>query len=269
MSASHDTSSACSLPLESWPEADRAAWSAACRPSSRLSRGGVAGHLKPVTRDDHTRHYGKFLGFLRRHGLLQSDGPAAANVTEAAVNAYVAELKRSVSSVTAYGSICKLRRVAQFIAASGTDFAWLSEIGKDLAMEMRPRSKFDRLVLSEVLAEAALTLIQEAELSQNMTELAQAYQVRNGLMVALLAFCPIRRKNFAALEIGRSFVKLRGKWWIVLSASETKENRADERPVDELLTPLSIAILISTEWCWRDRAARIRLFGYPQEVALL
>lgn len=191
-----------------------------------------------MTRDDHTRYYGKFLGFLRRRGLLQSDGPAAANVTEAAVNAYVAELKRSVSSVTAHGSICKLRRVAQFIAAPGTDFAWLSEIGKDLAMEMRPRSKFDRLVLSEVLAEAALTLIQEAELSQDMTELARAHQVRNGLMVALLAFCPIRRKNFTALEIGRSFVKLRGKWWIVLSASETKENRADERPVDELLTPI-------------------------------
>jgi len=57
-------------------------------------------------------------------------------------------------------------------------------------------------------------------------------------MVGLLAFCPIRRKNFAALEIGRSFVKIRGQWWIILSAAETKEKRADERPVNELLTPL-------------------------------
>jgi integrase len=102
----------------------------------------------------------------------------------------------------------------------------------------RPRSKFDRLVLTEVLVEAGLTLIHEAEHSRSMTKLARACQVRNGLMVALLAFCPIRRKNFAALEIGRSFVKIRGKWWIVLAASETKEKRADERPVDELLTPV-------------------------------
>ena len=56
-------------------------------------------------------------------------------------------------------------------------------------------------------------------------------------MVALLGMCPIRLKNFAALEIGRSFVEIKGRWWIVLAASETKENRADERPIDELLKP--------------------------------
>ena len=91
--------------------------------------------------------------------------------------------------------------------------------------------------MAEVLLEAALTLIHEAEISSTLTDLARACQVRNGLMVALLALCPIRRKNFAALEIGHSFVKIHDKWWIVLSASETKENRAHERPVNELLTP--------------------------------
>ena len=53
----------------------------------------------------------------------------------------------------------------------------------------------------------------------------------------LARVCPIRLKNFADLEIGRSFIEIHGTWWIVLSAAETKENRADERPVDELLTP--------------------------------
>ena len=93
--------------------------------------------------------------------------------------------------------------------APGRDFTWLAEIDKDLALVARPRSKFDRFVLTEVLVEAGLTLIREAENSANMTKLARAYQVRNGLMVALLALCPIRRKNFVALEIGRSFVKIR------------------------------------------------------------
>jgi integrase len=223
------------VPLEWWPEADRTAWSAACRPPKRLNPGGAAGHLKPVTRDDHARHYGNFLGFLKRGGLLQSGGPPAANVTPEKVDAYLAELKDSVASTTVHGSICRLRRTAQYIAP-GRDFTWLSEIGKDLALVMRPRSKFDRLILTEVLVEAGLTLIQEAEQSRTMTMLARAHQVRNGLMVALLALCPIRRKNFTALEIARFFLKIHGKWWIVLSASETKEKRADERPVDELLT---------------------------------
>jgi len=226
-----------SLPLACWPEVDRNAWNTACLPATRLRRGGVAGHLKPITRDDLARRYGYFLDFLARRGLLRSDVEVAANVTADNVDAYISELNGRVGSVTVHGSIFKLRRAAQFIAPA-RDFAWLVDIERDLAFAMQPRSKFNRMVMAEVLAEAGLTLIHEAESSPNLPEFARACQVRNGLMVALLAFCPIRRKNFAALEIGRSFVQIHGKWWIVLSAAETKENRPDERPVDELLTPV-------------------------------
>ena len=91
--------------------------------------------------------------------------------------------------------------------APARDFTWLAEIQKDLALVARPRSRFDRLVLTKVLVQAGLKLIDEAERSAKLPKLARACRARNGLMVALLAFCPIRRKNFAALEIGRSFVK--------------------------------------------------------------
>jgi integrase len=89
--------------------------------------------------------------------------------------------------------------------------------------------------LTECLVEAGLTLIAEAETSDGLTKLARARMVRNGLMVALLACCPIRLENFAGLEIGRSIVKVDRTWWIVLSGSETKEARADERPVPDFL----------------------------------
>ena len=51
------------------------------------------------------------------------------------------------------------------------------------------------------------------------------------------AFHPLRLKNFAAFEIGRTFVKVKNKWWIILPASETKEKRLDERQVDDCLEP--------------------------------
>ncbi|HEU0151017.1 MAG TPA: tyrosine-type recombinase/integrase, partial [Bradyrhizobium sp.] len=66
---------------------------------------------------------------------------------------------------------------------------------------------------------------------------AQARQVRNGLMVAMLARHPVRLKNFASLDIGRSFLEIKSSWWFVLSASETKVNRPDERRIDDLLKP--------------------------------
>jgi site-specific recombinase XerD len=223
-----------SLPIDLWPEADRTAWQSACRPAERLKRGGAAGHLKPVTRDDLARRYGYFLDFLGRRGLLPTDKPAAVHVTSDNVEAYITEIKQRVGSVTLYGSVYKLRRASQLIAPDRA-FAWLTEIEKDLALAMRPRTKFDRLVLTEVLVEAGLSLIADAETTTSLTSLRRARQVRNGLMIALLALCPIRLKNFAALEIGRTFVEIKGKWWVVLAASETKENRADERPVDGML----------------------------------
>ena len=63
-------------------------------------------------------------------------------------------------------------------------------------------------------------------------------------MIALLALCPIRLKNFAALEIGRTFREVEGSWWIVLPANETKSRRADERRLPDFLKPYIDALSV-------------------------
>ena len=168
---------------------------------------------------------------------LDRNAKAASYVTPDRVDRFLAELQARVGSVTVYGSIYKLRRMAELLAP-GQDFTWLTEIEKDLALVMQPRSKFNRLVYSNVLLEAGMTLMAEADAATHRSALARARQFRNGLMVALLAVHLIRLKNFAALEIGRSFKKVNNSWWIVLSAPETKEKRPDERPVDPCLITL-------------------------------
>jgi integrase len=124
------------------------------------------------------------------------------------------------------------------------DFGWLIELEKDLALVMRPRSKADRLVLTEVLVEAGLTLMMEAEGSISLSPLRKARQFRDGLMVAILALHPIRLKNFANLEIGRNLANIDGCWWIALSASETKERRPDERRIDDAIAPALARYLV-------------------------
>jgi integrase len=218
-----------SLPVSEWPEADRRAWEAACRPGSRLKPGGAARHLAPVSRDDFARRYGAFLGFLHRTDRLEPHRDAATQVTLPNVQAYIADLKARVRSVTVYNCIHQLRRAAQLLAPT-FDFSWIAEIEKDLALEMEPRSKFNRLVLTGRLVEAGLTLVAEAQ-GFATTALAGARGVRNGLMIALLALCPIRLKNFGALEIGQTFKDIHGRWWIALPGHMTKSGRPDERPV--------------------------------------
>jgi integrase len=102
---------------------------------------------------------------------------------------------------------------------------------------MRPRWNSDRWLLTEVLVEAGLALVTEAENFCKASERGRARRLRNGLMIAMLALHPIRLKNFSTLEIGRNFVDVNGSWWIVLTASETKEGRPDERRIDDLLKP--------------------------------
>jgi integrase len=224
-----------SLPLDRGPQADRAAWTAACRPAERLRAGGAASHLKDITRRDLARRYGYFLDYVERLEGVDRNTKAAGYVTADRVDRYVAELQERVGSVTVYGSVYKLRRMAELLGP-GRDFSWLAEIEKDLALVMQPRSKFHRLVYSYVLLEAGMTLMAEADAAAHRSALVRARQFRNGLMVALLALHQIRLKNFAALDIGRSFKKVDNTWWIVLSALETKERRPDERAVDACLT---------------------------------
>ena len=119
--------------------------------------------------------------------------------------------------------------------APSADFGWLTEIEKDIALVMVPRSKADRLVLIERLVEAGLTLIREAEMF-GKTSFARAVGVRNGLLIALLALHPIRIKNFAALTIADTFINIDGRWWLHIPSDDTKSYRVDERQVPEFIT---------------------------------
>ena len=213
-----------SMPVAEWPDADRIRWEAVCQPGARLRRGGAAAHLKTISRDDLARRYGYFLDHLHRAGRPLSGGTAADQVTPANVAFYLEELKGRVGSVTVYGSISKLRRMAELLNPE-LDLAWLRDIEADLDIVKQPKSKMAKLVDTSVLVEVGLTLLHEAELEPEVSPyrsvtlqsrealrrargaadraaLNRAVLARDGLIVALLALCPVRLKNLAGLELG-------------------------------------------------------------------
>ena len=224
------------LPVREWPEALRRAWEDVCRPSVRLKKGGSGSHLHRESLHDYASRLGRYLGFLKRTGRLDPTAPVASLVTPENVQAYIADFEAKINSVTAWNCIYKLRRAAQLLSPR-TDFTWLIEIEKDLEAVQEPRSKLNRFVYTERLVKAGLTLIVEAE---NFTKarVKRARAIRNGLMLALLALNPSRRKNLASLEIGKTFKKIEGRWWICIAARATKmKRRPEERPVAIWLNP--------------------------------
>ena len=224
-----------SLKPQEWPLADQMALEQARRPHGRLTRGGAAAHLKPVSQSDLEKRYGLFLDHAARSGMLVDAGQPAASVTPDTVDSYVSELKQRVSSVTVQTSIAKLKRMAQFLDPQ-KEWRWLQDIENDLALDMRPASKFERIVASDIIVLAGLTLMEEAEAAKKMTSLQRAQSYRNGLMIALLAVCPIRLKNFSNLILDKNIIRLGDHWCIVLRADETKEKRPDQRPIPPFLT---------------------------------
>ncbi len=217
-----------SAPLAEWTIADQAAWARAIAPRARLHKGGAGGHLAPITQRDLAKRYGYFIDHLIRHGLFEPEAGPAAQVIPDLVASFVEELSARVGSVTTAGTVYKVRRAAELLDPN-RDFAWLAEIEKDLALVMRPKSKDHRLVDPDLIVEAGLALIKEATDNPALTPLRRARQVRDGLMIALLALCPIRLKNFAALELQGSFRRVGTRWLIVLDRGETKSGRPDER----------------------------------------
>jgi len=87
------------------------------------------------------------------------------------------------------------------------------------------------------LLDLGIELMDAAETSKSKSSFGRALQYRDGLMVSLLAACPIRLGNFANLEIGRTFINTGSRWTVALPSSETKNRRHFEMPVAPQLTP--------------------------------
>ena len=222
-------------PLSDWPTADRDAWKRACVAGQRLKPGGAAARMKPSTRASLVRAYGYLFGFCRKNGLLDLDAKAGAHVRPEIIDAFVGDLHVRVGSVTRASYVGKIRRIATILAPQ-RDFTWLAEAEADLHYEARPRPKYHRIVSSNRLRALGLDLIGRGETGAHLTDLARARLARDGLMIALLALCPIRLRNFVELSIGRQIRRIGNTWWIILEAAETKSGRPDERPVPEVLT---------------------------------
>ncbi len=240
-----------SLTLDQWPASDRNAWERACMLGARLKRGGAASHLKATTRTARQRHYGHLLDHCRRTGVLMADAPAGAHATEPILIAFLAELNTRVGSVTRPAYLESVHYVARLLDPM-RDLAWLRDLVLDLKYEARPRNQQDRIVYSHILVDLGLNLMARAETAHRLTEFERARLYRDGLMVALLAMCPIRLRNLWSLDIGGRFRRTSDWWMIDLPGSETKNGHPDLRAVPALLTP-HIDRWVD-EWRWRAGA---------------
>ncbi len=125
------------LPLERWPEPDRAAWAAAHRRGGLLDDDGAAVSWAPATSGLIAAGYGTFLAFLSQTGDLDPAAAPATRVTRAPVEAYIAHLRERNHSSTVAARILQLIRAVAVMAPTA-DLAWLRRTFRRLRLMAGP-----------------------------------------------------------------------------------------------------------------------------------
>jgi len=217
-----------SLRLEDWPAADRDAWRALFTTGDLFDEKGPGAHLAPRTRTSLENAYGRWLGFLARAEPNGLDQALGARVTRERIVSFAQHLAETNIATSVAGQLRFLRGALRLLAAE-QDWAWLLTIAKRIEARAERRSKRHRLRTSDELFALGFRLMQEGEAafeeSGRITKDA-ALTYRDGLIIALLAVAPMRRRNLAGLTLGQHLQRVGGSWIVMLKASETKNRRA-------------------------------------------
>jgi integrase len=112
---------------------------------------------------------------------------------------------------------------------AGDDFRWLFRAaGRLEAQAVSVQNKRQKVVPTDQLVELGFKLMNHAEELVTKNAIKAAWLYRDGLMIALLALRPLRRRNFSAITLGQHLVDFGDEWMLRFEASETKQRRPIE-----------------------------------------
>ena len=208
------------MPLALWPDQDRILWENALTPGTILDDHlGAQAHLSATSNYKTEHGYGRFLTYCHIHEpACLSDAPAT-RITSERVKRYVLHLTALDNS--SHTILCRLQELGDMADVLGPqdDWSFINRIAARIRARHKPARQKNRIIMSDELAQLGYELM-DAAAGQTGFEAATSF--RDGLMIALLAYVPIRRKNFAQLVLGKSMIKRQGQWFIQLEPDQTK-----------------------------------------------
>jgi integrase len=226
------------LPFAQWPGADQRTWTLAVTPADRFDAQGSGAHLAPSTKCVLQVSYSEYLKFIseRRPNLLGKK--IVDRVSPALIEAFAKWLGRSRGMRGIAVTLHHLR-LALRLFEPGLDLRWLLTITKRLARSVPPPVRKRNLVTSERLYQLGFTLMERAKkqaASQANVSDGSALLYRDGLIIALLAEIPLRRRTLAALRIDENLIRGEDHWRLEIAAKDTKTKRPIEFRLSQKLS---------------------------------
>jgi integrase len=225
-----------SLPYAQWPSADRLLWETAINGDDPF--GDAAGvRLSRETLYRYQSVWGRSLGFLAVDEPTALDIAPSERLAPDRIRRLIAHLAQTQAPRSVAQEVDALYQVARMMMPE-QDWTWLRAV-KTRLLQMAPRrTRRGPVITSIQLLDLGLELMEESKRATDTPfSRRQAFLYRDGLIIALLAFIPLRRKNLAGLKIGRHLVRQGDHWFVIISREETKTGTPIEFPIPELLTP--------------------------------
>jgi integrase/recombinase XerD len=194
--------------------------------------------LAHSTRQKYLFAWRRFLGFLAISEPLALAADPTERLTIERVRAYVSHLAETNSPQSVASQVDALYQTARVLMPHH-DWTWLKLVKARLYAAMPARGRSGPIITSVQLLDVGQQLMDESKPTPGAPiRMADAIRYRDGLMIALLAFIPLRRKNLAALEIGRHLIREGDGWFIIVPRTEIKKNSSSvEVAIPELLVP--------------------------------
>jgi integrase len=215
--------------------ADRVLWEQAAMGDNDPFATAPGAHLAKATLNGYLFAWRRFLGFLAIDEPTALEIGPAERLTVERVQRFAKHLAETNIPRSVAGTVKSLY-LAALVMLPRRDWHWLKAIV----------ARLYATAPTHVSARPVITSTQLLDLGQQLMEKSvpaadapngkrDAVRYRDGLMIALLAFIPLRRKNLAALEIGRHLVKEGDGWFVVIPREEVKTGVPIEFPVPNFL----------------------------------
>ena len=252
--------------LPAWPEQDRVAWMKETGPCHALDIPSYGQSLKPASLASVERAYGRYINFLDSIGQLDVREPPGDRVTPPRVAAYIRHLGemryRGQTPVLLISGLASTMR----ILAPNRDFRWIwRPNGTSIAERLRgDRVNFHIPKASDMYSWGHELMAYGDSMPEGRDRLVA---LRDGLMIAMLAARPIRRRTMWGSRIGKHLIRTGSEWWLILESEDMKNGRAVEFHLPRSLSPRLEEYVshvrpqllrgATTDWVW------IAAFGRP------
>ena len=220
-------------PITLWPEADRALWECALMPADILEDGGARAAHNTASNLKATKGYGRWLTYLEIHDRSALTLAAHARITPERVRGYVERLQDIGNSTATI--LARLQELGEVARVMNPDRPWsfIRQLASRVRAHHRPARSKHHLRPSDELVTLGFSLIERAA---QASTLEAALLTRDGLLIALLALVPLRRRNLADLRIDETLIRQPSQWAIYFSEDDTKTHTVFETIVPALLT---------------------------------